>query len=455
MSNPVVLTIGGSDPSCGAGIQADIRALQLLNIHPVSVITTITIQNTKTLNQIIPLSENIIEQQIENITNDIKPIFVKTGLLYSKEIIEIISIKQEKYHWNLIVDPILRSSTGASCITDDFITALKTILIPRAYMITPNIPEAEHILEVDIQHINDMKQAAKKLYQLGCKHVLIKGGHLSQQDFAVDVFYNGKQFYEFSLPKIHSSEVHGTGCVLSSLITGYLCKDEKPEIAVQKAKHDLWQMINHAYQPGKGMKVCNLQCPVFKSTPPLFESPAYLDTWIEYEAVLSLLIKELPSSFIAEVGCNMGYAIPNAQTFNDICAFSHRLTKNIPRKEHPALTFGGSKHVASIILAAMKYYPHIRCAINIKNNEKILNSCKKATDSIASFNRSDEPEHIKSTMEWGTEKVLKLSKTCPHIIYDTGGVGKEPMIRIIGPNPKKILDMLLSIKRYYKNENTS
>jgi len=450
MKKPSVLTIGGSDPSCGAGIQADIQAFELLNVHPTSVITCITLQNTISLKEIIPLPVNQIEKQIDMIMEDISPSYVKTGLLYSKEIIELVVKKQEEYKWKLIVDPIITSTTGKTCVTKDYISSLKSKLLPKTYLITPNIPEANQIIQDSIKNINSMKSSAKNLQQLGCNYVFLKGGHLEQSTDAIDMFYDGKSFHILSLPMIKKPAIHGTGCVLSSLITGYLCKNDKPKVAVQKAKHALWQMMQYSYQPGKGMNVSNLFYPIFQTRPPFFESFAYQNTWQEFSSILPNLINELSEVFIAEVGCNMGYAISNAKTYQDICAFKNRLIKPLNKNQLPTLVFGGSKHVASIILSVMNQFPDNQCAMNIRYNEKILNACNKAIKNIASFDRSKEPKNTKSTMEWGTSYVLKSSDTCPDIIYDKGGIGKEPMIRLIGKNPQEIVSKLHAIKRNYE-----
>jgi len=450
MKKPSVLTIGGSDPSCGAGIQADIQTFKLLNVHPTSVITCITLQNTISLKEIIPLPVNQIEKQIDMVMEDISPLYVKTGLLYSEEIIELMVKKQEEYEWKLIVDPIITSTTGKTCITKEYISSLKSKLLPKTYIITPNIPEANQIIQDSIQTIDAMKSAAKNIQQLGCNYVFLKGGHLEQSIDVIDIFYDGETFHTISLPRIKKSAIHGTGCALSALITGYLCKNDKPKLAVQKAKYALWQMMHHSYQPGKGMYVPNLFYPIFQIKPPFFESVAYQNTWQEFSSILPNLINELPEAFIAEVGCNMGYAISNAKTYDDICAFKNRLTRPLIKNQLPTLIFGGSKHVASIILSVMNQFPDNQCAMNIRYNEKILNACKKATDNIASFDRSQEPQNTKSTMEWGTTYVLQSSDTCPEIIYDKGGIGKEPMIRLIGKNPQEILLKLREIKRNYE-----
>lgn len=444
MEKKSVLTIGGSDPSCGAGIQADIRTLQLLSIHPLSVTTAVTIQNTESVKEVLPLPVQQIEKQIDHLMIDCTPSFVKTGLLYQAEVAELIKNKVEQYNWKLIIDPILQSTSGMSFSSSNYLENLKK-LIPSAFMITPNIPEANKIINEDIKTIEDMKNAAKKMVQMGCKTVLIKGGHLNQSG-STDVFCNGKDFSVFTLPKIKDKQVHGSGCVLSSLISGFLAKKELPEKAVQKAKHALWLMIMEGYQPGKGMDVSNLNYSIFNQSPPLFKAEEHMHVWMEMYHTNKQLQKELSKNLIAEVGCNLGYATSIAKEFNDICALKQRIMKTSATSDRYAIDFGASKHVASIILAAMKKFPTLRCAMNIKYDPEIINACHQIKLNIASFDRLQEPPKTSSTMEWGTTEAIKKLDSPPTIIYDTGSVGKEPMIRVLGKTPDDVLKTIISIK---------
>ena len=446
MNHKIVMSIGGSDPSTGAGIQTDLKSLTLLDIHPTTIITSITVQNTQQVKKIHPLPVKLIEEQIDHIMNDFEINYIKTGLLFNQEIADMVSKKIRQYNFKAVIDPVLISTTKDSLSSNDLKNSIIKNLIPNSYILTPNLNEASNLSKIKINSLLDMKKAGKILYDLGAKHVLIKGGHQTS-DKAIDIFYDGTSFQQISLPKIPDKQAHGSGCNLSALITGYLALGNKPKLAVKKAKHVLWQMIKEGYIPGKGVDVLSVKQHSLKNAPPLDIDEKHFEIWQNLYDSLQLIIKILPREFIPEVGINIGYALENATDYNDICSLNGRIIKD---KHDPilcgSLTFGGSKHVASIILGALKKYPYLRSAMNIKYNSEILNACEKAELKISTFNRKNEPKETTSSMEWGTIEALNKSVD---IIYDKGSIGKEPMIRIIGKNPNDIHKKLsLIIKKY-------
>jgi hydroxymethylpyrimidine kinase / phosphomethylpyrimidine kinase / thiamine-phosphate diphosphorylase len=166
--------------------------------------------------------------------------------------------------------------------------------------------------------------------------------------------------------------------------------------------------------------------------------------------ILQNILDMLPLSFIPEVGMNIGYALHHAKSKEDICALNGRIIHSITKPQQCGmLQFGASKHIASIILAVMQTNPDIRCAMNIKYSPKNLSLCEKTSYRISSFDRTYEPKDVSSTMEWGTKTAIEQSKTCPDIIYDKGGIGKEPMIRILGKNPEEVYTKLICILKQH------
>ena len=316
--------------------------------------------------------------------------------------------------------------------------------MPKTFLLTANIPESSSLTGVKVKTIDAVKKACKKLYDSGPKYVLVKGGHLDTID-AVDVFYDGKTFHEFSLPRIPNKKAHGSGCSLSAIITGLLAHGETPVDAVKKAKYIIWSMINDGYTPGKGSDVLNHSC---EKILPLNLSDEQVVTWVELKNAVEKLTSFLPPSFVPEVGMNFAYALKNAKTFEEICAVDGRINKTKTKvKLCGNLSFGASRHVASIVLAAMSFDKNIRSVVNIRYSKNNLNLCKQAGFQIGFFDRKNEPKTTKSTMEWGTKQAIKDDRFIPDIIYDLGGVGKEPMIRILGKSPK---DVLLKTQRLLK-----
>jgi hydroxymethylpyrimidine kinase/phosphomethylpyrimidine kinase len=439
MKKNIALTIAGSDPSGGAGIQADLKAFTSLGLHGATVITCITAQNTQRVKSIHKLPVEVIENQIETIMEDMQPDIAKTGMLYDEDIVNVVSEKIKRYNLKTVVDPIMVSTSGDSLSNIYFVETLKSKLIPIAYMMTPNIPEANALTGRKIDDISSVKKACKEIYDLGAKYVLIKGGHLKGKN-ADDVLFDGKEYSIFSLPRIPDKLAHGSGCTLSALITGYLALDEKPTEGIRKAKHILWNMIEEGYKPGKEADVLNFSQNITTDIPAYFLTNEHFVTWFELKKAVDELLTFLPRDFVPEVGINFGYSITNAKKIEDVCAINGRITKT---RYNPircgGIDFGVSKHVASVILAAMRFDHKTRCAINIRYSKDILEKCKRLEFKISTFDRLNEPRNVKSTMEWGTAKAIKEFRSVPDIIYDSGGEGKEPMIRILGKNPKDVL----------------
>lgn len=440
-----VMTIGGSDPSGGAGIQTDIKAFQSLKLHPISIITCITVQNTRTVKNIIPLQPSIIRNQIETIMEDIPVQYVKTGMIYKVQSAKEIVKEYNKFNWDLIVDPVFSSTSGNSLSSIEYMANFSKTLLPISQIITPNIPEAEALANIHINTLDDMKCAAKKIFTLGAKNVIVKGGHL-EGPIAYDVLYNGSAYKVLSLPKLLKKKAHGSGCTFSALLTGFLAKGSSLESAFQQAKRSLWHMIFTGYNIGKGSDVLSVSNTVVQDAPMRFQTVNHFETWKQLYKIVPSVEKRLPIEFIPEVGCNIGYALPNAKTAYNVCAIDGRIVKTAkgPRR-CGSFEFGASKHIASVILATMKKHPMNRSAMNIKYSPIILSLCKKLDYKIASFDREAEPAHNVSTMEWGVTNVLNTIDICPDIIYDLGSIGKEPMIRVLGTDPKNVLKKIYNI----------
>jgi hydroxymethylpyrimidine/phosphomethylpyrimidine kinase len=437
MEKKIALSIAGSDSSAGAGIQADLKSFSYLRIHGITVITCVTAQNTRQVETIYKVPIDIIEAQIESLFEDFSINAVKTGMLYDETIVKIVTKKLQAYHVKPVVDPVMVATSGDALAHYTLIASLKKELLPQALMVTANIPEACALTNMEIITQKDVENACKKIYQLGPKYVLLKGGHLPDE-MITDILYDGKQFYSSTLPRIPQKKAHGSGCTLSALITGLLALGESPVAAVKKAKHIVWGMIQEGYSPGKGSDVLNHSSTI--QIPPLVQNNEQFMVWFHLKTAIDTIISFLPSLYIPEVGMNFAYALPNAKTRNDVCAVDGRITKHKDRLSLcGTIDFGVSKHVASIILAAMSYDATMRSAINIRYSQKTIDLCKQISLSLSSFDRMNEPPDALSTMEWGTKHAITLHGRIPDIIYDTGSIGKEPMIRILGKNPEEII----------------
>ncbi len=247
-----VLTIAGSDSGGGAGIQADLKTFQNLGVFGMSAITALTAQNTLGVQGIWEVSPAFLELQIRSVLSDIGADAVKTGMLFSRDLIETIGrVLREYAPGILVVDPVMVSKSRARLLKEDAIEALKTHIIPLATIVTPNLDEAEALTGREVRIFEQMEDAARAILQLGCRSVLIKGGHL-QSDNATDIYFDGTRSILFETPFISTPHTHGTGCTLSSSLAAYLALGHPPAEAVRLAKDYVTEAIRTATALGHG-----------------------------------------------------------------------------------------------------------------------------------------------------------------------------------------------------------
>jgi len=245
-----VLSIAGSDPSSGAGIQVDLKAFQALGAYGMAVPAALTVQNSRGVSGVELLSSRVLLKQLESLFSDIKPDAMKTGMLLTRQNVDAVASVVKKFRVkNLVVDPVLQSSSGKSLLDPGALSSLKKKIFTRALIVTPNIPEAETLTGCSIKSETDMDFAAGKLLDLGPAYVLIKGGHRNGP--AIDTLYGGKTVLSFSTPR-RKGEFHGTGCVLSSAITVFIARGLPVEKAVEKAKQFVDSLLKTAKPVGKG-----------------------------------------------------------------------------------------------------------------------------------------------------------------------------------------------------------
>jgi hydroxymethylpyrimidine/phosphomethylpyrimidine kinase len=251
------LTIATSDSGGGAGIQADIKAMQANGVFALSVLVAVTAQNTKTVTMVHPLPRDIIEAQIDAVFNDFEIGGVKTGMLFSAEIVKFVSEKLRVLNIkNLVVDPVMISKSGCVLLKPDAVEQVKRDLLPLAAVITPNIHEAQRLAEMTIATLDDVKEAARRIHRLGCKTVLIKGGHLKAAP-ATDLLYDGKTFTVISGKFIETQNTHGTGCTYSAAIAAHLALGKGLIPAIRAAKVYITEAIRHSLSIGHGQGPTN------------------------------------------------------------------------------------------------------------------------------------------------------------------------------------------------------
>jgi len=259
----VALTIAGSDPSGGAGLQADLKTFHQHQVYGQSVVTLITVQNTTKVSRVEVLTAELVEQQLQAVLEDILPTAAKTGALGNASVIEAVADKAKKFQFPLVVDPVMVSKHGALLMNNSAVEVLKSKLLPLAYLVTPNLHEASLLAGIEVTDIPSMQQAAKIIADLGVANVLVKGGHLSGA--AEDQLLFEGQFHSFSSDKIDTNNTHGTGCVFSAAITAWLSQGESLYSAINYAKEFVTEAIKTNPHLGHGYGPLNLHVAATKS----------------------------------------------------------------------------------------------------------------------------------------------------------------------------------------------
>jgi len=250
-----VLTIAGSDPSGGAGIQQDLKVFRAFGTYGLSVVSSLTAQSSAGVAGVMAVPGKFVAKQLAVVVADIMPDAIKTGMLYSEENVNAVAAAIRRFSLpNVVVDPVIRSSTGRSLCMENVPGAMKKKLLPLCTVVTPNIYEASILSGVQIRSLRDMEKAALKLARLGAGSVIITGGHLEAT--ATDLVYDGR-FHYLKGKKI-SGEYHGTGCTFSAALASLLAKGESVPNAALKAKKFMGSAFRKTFSPGTGMRLFDI-----------------------------------------------------------------------------------------------------------------------------------------------------------------------------------------------------
>jgi hydroxymethylpyrimidine/phosphomethylpyrimidine kinase len=245
---PIALTIAGSDPSGGAGIQADLKTFHQFGVYGTTVLTLLTVQNTIRVSAVKPLPASIVLAQLNAVLEDLPPKAAKTGALGSREIVEVIAERAAEFPFPLVVDPVMMSKHGKPMLEERARSALIKKLLPQAFLVTPNLEEASVIVGREIVGLAAVQEAARAILDMGPQAVLVKGGHLGKE--ATDVLCYKRRIHTFSAPRIQTQHTHGTGCTYSAAITALLAKGVELLDAIPQAKRFITRAIET--NPGLG-----------------------------------------------------------------------------------------------------------------------------------------------------------------------------------------------------------
>jgi hydroxymethylpyrimidine/phosphomethylpyrimidine kinase len=252
----IALTIAGSDPSGGAGIQADLKTFSRLRVYGMAVIAALTAQNTLGVTDVAEIAPDFLERQLDAVLSDITPDATKTGMLLTAPATEVVARKIHQYRIrNVVVDPVMVSTSGATLLSPEAVNTIRRVLLPLAHLVTPNLDEARVLTGKPIDNFEDMEEAALQIHGMGVSNVLIKGGHAEGSEIT-DLFFDGNDFAQLRCTRIEA-RTHGTGCVLSAAIAAHLALGRTTLEAVRLGKDFITEAIRNGLAIGRGTGPCD------------------------------------------------------------------------------------------------------------------------------------------------------------------------------------------------------
>jgi hydroxymethylpyrimidine kinase/phosphomethylpyrimidine kinase len=437
-----VMTVAGSDPSGGAGIQADLKTITALGAYGTSVLTALTAQNTAGVEAVFDVPPDFIRAQFTAVAGDIGLDAAKTGMLSRAKAVETVADLFRTYPAPiLVVDPVMTATSGQGLLSPEATGALITRLLPLATLVTPNLPEASVLAGFEVNDETSMVEAARKIRDLGPGAVLVKGGHLAGDP--VDVLFDGQEVHRFPGRRLETKNTHGTGCVLSAALATLLAQGFRLVEAVERAR----AFLRRAMLAGPGLGAGR------GPTDPLAGAAGI---WAERQAISAVetALRDLARAgigrLIPEVRANLGYALEEADTDEDVIAVPGRIS-NVgdeviwQRPPRP----GASRHIAHVIRAARSIFPELRSAMNVRFSPEIVAAGRDLGYDVREFSRADEPPEVKAreggSLEWGTLRALEGAAAPPDLVFDRGDVGKEPMVRVLGRDPIDVARKIIAL----------
>jgi len=431
----IILSIAGSDPSAGAGIQADLKTFSTLGAYGLTVVTAITSQNTRKFFKVKEISSDMIKSQLESVLSDFDINVIKIGMVYSSSVIKAIYSELKEIKAPIILDPVFESTTGGVLLQKQALPLFKKLLVPLSFVITPNIPEAERLAGIKIRTPKDVRKAAEIIHRMGAKNIVIKGGHLDGK-LVTDFVLEKNKFYTFSGRRIERT-THGGGCNFSASLAVSLAKKSNLKDAVKFAKDYSFKSISNSQKVGRG----------------IFITKIGKEDDIEKElsdAIFKFTNLKNIFKYIPEVQTNFVFSKPKPRSLDDILGVSGRIVKDGQKLiVAGTLQYGSSRHVGSAVLEMAKKFPSIRSGINIKYDKELIKKAISKNYSVLHYERIKEPSTTKTkeghTISWGVKNAIKNTTKPADLVFHKGDFGKEPMILIFGANPIQVLGKLAKI----------
>ncbi|MFB6266655.1 MAG: bifunctional hydroxymethylpyrimidine kinase/phosphomethylpyrimidine kinase [Halodesulfurarchaeum sp.] len=436
---PVVLTVAGSDSGGGAGIQADLKTIEAHGGFGTSVITSVTAQHTAGVESTHVLPTQEVAAQLEAVLGDFDVRAVKTGMLATADIVDLVSTWAADLSVPLVVDPVMVAASGDRLLEPEAETAYRDLLA-EATLVTPNLDEVRVLTGVESTEPAALEEAGQALLERGADAALLKGGHVPGPD-VTDRLVTSDSTIEFTHARVDTEATHGSGCTLSSAIATNLATGEPLTRAVSDAVSFMERAVRYHLKVGTGPGAVH-------HLVGLRERAGRTDVIEAVEDVVDTLVAEDVSAVVPEVGMQVAGTTRYGEERSEVAAVEGRITRTASGiRPNRGVRMGASSHVARLLLAAREHDPTLRFAANCRLDEDVEAALDRLDWTVGTFDREDEPEPESEghTMQWGTDRAFASVEGTPDAIVDRGAVGKEAMTRVLAEEAGRLSDRITGL----------
>ncbi|HUU56768.1 MAG TPA: thiamine-phosphate synthase family protein [bacterium] len=450
MKNTIALTIGGLDPSGGAGVTGDVVTFAVIGVHGVTVATALTYQNTSGVLGFWAVTDRDVKAQMDAVVNDVDAAAVKLGMVASDGVARALEPYLADFRERgvpVVFDPIIKAGAGQPLFEGVAEKTFADVILPHVTLATPNAVELAYLIgDEPARNLGDLRTQVRIFHSRFGLPALATGGHVGgASDAVVDVLFTGSEMREYRRGRVEG-EIHGTGCLFAAAITAYLAVGLDLVTAFERAEEYVTAALAAAFTAGRGSRLPDRTAAIFGDA----------ERWRVYNNVLRAVDVFITASntykLIPEVGTNIAYALPGARTMDEVCAVPGRIIRvagDLHTCRDPA--FGASSHMARGLMAVMKHDPSVRALMNVRYGDDVIAACAELNYRVGSFDRGREPEERAredgQTMQWGVDQAIAAGEGVPDVIYDRGAYGKEAMVRLFGRDAMEVVRRAVAISR--------
>jgi hydroxymethylpyrimidine/phosphomethylpyrimidine kinase len=446
---PVALTIAGSDSGGGAGIQADLKTMEALGTFGTSAVTAVTAQNTTGVRDIQEVDPDVVRAQIDAVVEDFEPRAAKTGMLSATPILEEVADAVATHDLRAVVDPVMVAASGDRLLQEDAEATMRDVVVPEARLVTPNLPEAEILLDRDIGGRKDMEAALGDLLDLGPDAVLLKGGHDQRADQVVDLLHDGEEVRVWEKERVETRSTHGTGCTLSAAVAAGLARGKTLGEAVGEAEALVHRGLEWGLDLGEGPG------PVHHMADLRYRA-ALAATMRAVDAAADRLAAADPIPLLPEVGTNLAAAPRYTDEPAEVVGLRGRIVATEgadgtarARRSADGVAPAASSHVGGFLAALLEHDRTARACVNVRHGDDVLGAVDELGWETFTIPWDDEPEEVRetegATMPWEAEVAMEGRDEAPDALVDPGRRGKEAMVKIVAGSAQEVADRVLDL----------